>query len=156
VNTTLVMGWTIAGIALAVAAFVALTRLAGTMANRRGPSPVRQGAFAGDLGVIALAAFAADGVDGGIDPLVTPLRRDFLFGLLLPVGLFAAFYMLEPARVWRTAVTSAIVVWSAFTCWDNVRLIREYRTPPPSEHRALADALVAHHVEYGRASYWDC
>src|SRR5262249_28579259 len=59
VNTTLVMGWTIAGIALAVAAFVALTRLAGTMANRRGPSPGRQVSFAWYLVMIALASFAA-------------------------------------------------------------------------------------------------
>ena len=106
---------------------------------------------------MALGTFAVYGLNDGIDPHVTPVLRYFLFGLLLPVGLFGMLFAMEGARSWRAAVVSALMVWSALTFWDNVRLVREYRTSAPaSEFRALADYLVAHRIDYGRARYWDC
>ena len=34
-------------------------------------------------------------------------------------------------------------------------MISAARTPPPNEHRVLADYLVDHQIKYARAIYWD-
>ena len=85
-----------------------------------------------------------------------PLLRYLLLAILTPVGLSACLFARERAPLWRGMVVAAIVVWSTANLLDNVRLIRAAVADPPfSEHRALADYLVAHRIRYARAIYWD-
>ncbi len=156
-NSTIVAGSLTAGLAFAVAITLSAGRLLWILGRGDGRSRFRAESFQVYLGCVALGTFVVYGLNDGIDPLATPVLRYFLFGLLFPVGLFGMLFALEGARSWRAAVVSALVVWSALTFWDNVRLVREYRTSAPaSEFRALADYLVAHRIDYGRGWYWDC
>ena len=53
-------------------------------------------------------------------------------------------------------MTGVFVLWAAANAVDNVRLIRASPiAAPPNEHRVLTNYLVSHHIEYGRAIYWD-
>jgi hypothetical protein len=156
-NSTIVAGSLAAGLAFAVAVVVSAGRVLWILRGGEDRARFRAASFQVYLGCAALGTFAVYGLNDGIDPLATPVLRYFLFGLLLPVGLFGMLFAMEGARSWRTAVVSPLVVWAALTLWDNVRLVREYRTSAPAgEFRALADYLVAHQIDYGRAGYWDC
>lgn len=85
-----------------------------------------------------------------------PLLRYLLLAVLIPIGLTAWFFARERSPLWRGLVAAALVVWSAANLADNIRLIRTaVADPPVSEHRALADYLVAHRIRYARAIYWD-
>jgi hypothetical protein len=53
-------------------------------------------------------------------------------------------------------VAVLLVLTAVLNARDSWRIIDEYRrTPTPSEHRILADDLVAHHIQYGTATYFD-
>ena len=85
-----------------------------------------------------------------------PLLRYLLLAVLLPVGLTAWLLARERSPIWRGVVVSLMLVWSAANLADNVRLVRTtVADPPVSEHRILVDYLLAHHVRYARAIYWD-
>ncbi len=85
-----------------------------------------------------------------------PLLRYLLLAVLLPVGLISWFLATERSRIWRGALIAIVVTWSASNLVDNVRLIRTtVANPPVSEHRLLADYLIAHRIRYARAIYWD-
>jgi hypothetical protein len=157
VNSTISSGSSAAGVAMLVAAGAAVGGLLRSTLDAAARDRLRHASFALYLGLIAIGAFAVYGLDRRIDPINVPLLRYVLFGLLLPIALFAAFFIAERSRVWVTIVISSVAIWSAFTLRDNVLLIREYRAaPPPNEFRMLADYLVAHRIPYGYAMYWDC
>jgi hypothetical protein len=157
VNSALLTGSRVAGLALAAAGLTGVCRLLWIARRREDRPQFREAAFALYLGLVALETLAAYGTNDGIDPQATPLLRYFLFGLLLPVAVFWTFFLIDRVRFWRIAVSCAIAVWAALTFQDNVRVFREYRVAPPeSKFRGLADFLVARRIEYGRAQYWDC
>jgi hypothetical protein len=157
INSSIRVGSTVAGVALAAAVGLSLVRQVWLARDAASRERLTRGSFFLYLGVIALATIAVYGLDGRIDPIRVPLLRYVLFGLLLPVAIFGAWSLAERSRVWLTAVTALVAVWAAFTLRDNVLLIREYRsTPPANEFRMLADHLVAHRITYGYATYWDC
>jgi len=157
INSSIRVGSTLAGVALAAAVGLSLVRQVWLARDAGSRERMTRGSFFLYLGVIALATIAVYGLDGRIDPIRVPLLRYVLFGLLLPVAIFGAWSLAERSRVWLTAVTALVAVWAAFTLRDNVLLIREYRsTPPANEFRTLANYLVAHRITYGYATYWDC
>ena len=125
-NSAIVAGSVAAGLAFAVAVFLSAGRLLWILRRGDGRARFRAASFQVYLGCVALGTFAVYGLNDGIDPQVTPVLRYFLFGLWLPVGLFGTLFAMEGARSWRAAVVSALMVWSALTFWDNVRLVREY------------------------------
>jgi hypothetical protein len=85
-----------------------------------------------------------------------PLLRYLLFGLLIPVGLFAIYIGRETSRTLRTLVVAVFVLWATINLLDNVRLVvSAVRNPPVNEHRLLINYLTDHHIRYARASYWD-
>jgi hypothetical protein len=62
----------------------------------------------------------------------------------------------HPPRAVTLALTAALALWAGVNVSDSARILHEYATnPPPNEHRVLADWLLAHHIRYGRANYWD-
>jgi hypothetical protein len=76
--------------------------------------------------------------------------------LFLPIALVTAFFEVERRRDARAVVALLIGLCAALNVRDTWRIIDEYRrTPTPSEHRILADDLVAHHIRYGSAIYAD-
>ena len=108
------------------------------------------------LGLIGVFAACAYPLSCNIIPGQPPLLRYILFGLLLPIGCFAAFMRRERSRALRTALAGVFVLWGAVNLFDNARLIRASVVDPPSnEHRELADYLVNHQIRYARAIYWD-
>jgi hypothetical protein len=85
-----------------------------------------------------------------------PLLRYLLLALLIPVGVAAWFLSRERSPLWRAVVVAALLVWSGVNLADNVALLRvTVANPPVSEHRQLIDYLLAHHIRYTRAIYWD-
>lgn len=157
VNSALDAGSVTAGVALAAAVAVCGLRLLWIARDACGRGDLRKTSFELYLGLVAIQALAAYGLNGGIDPAAPVILRYFLFALFLPVALFGAFFLVDASRGWRVAVACLAAVWAACTLQDNARLAREYLlTPPPSEFRTLADYLTAHHIKYGRAQYWDC
>jgi hypothetical protein len=84
------------------------------------------------------------------------LLRYLLFGLLIPVGLFATFMARETSRALRTLLATVFVLWASANLVDNVRLaVAAVRNPPVSEHRLLINYLTSHQIRYARAIYWD-
>jgi hypothetical protein len=84
------------------------------------------------------------------------LLRYLLFGLLIPVGLFATFMAREPSVKLRSLVAAIFVLWGALNLVDNAKLVvAAVENPPISEHRLLTSYLLSHHIHYARASYWD-
>ena len=108
------------------------------------------------LALIALQTIFAYGLNGGIVPALPPVLRYVLFALLLPIALFGAYFQIDTSRRWQAAVALAAAVWGAGNLVDDARLVRALEAdPPPAHHRVMADYLVAHGIEYGRAGYWD-
>jgi hypothetical protein len=159
-DDTLRAGSTVAGVAMAVAAALAVARLVvAALTRRRESVPGGLGARLAlpvYLGVVALETIAVYGLNGGIDPRAAVVTRYVLFVLLAPVALFGGWLLVEHHRGWRAAIVACVAVWSAMTMADNARWLLKLRaTPPRSEFRFLADDLMAHGVRYGRAEYWD-
>ena len=96
------------------------------------------------------------GLNSGILIGAPPILRYVILAPLLPVALFAAYFMVERSPRWAAAAATAIAVWAGGNVVDNARLVREFvRTPPPRNHRIVADYLTAHGIRYARARYWD-
>lgn len=151
-NSTLVVGAAVGGIAFAVALGLAAL---GIVASRS------SGRASGDgfhlyLGAIGAQAILAYALNGGIDPRTPGVARYVLFALLLPIALLGAFVERHPPRALVAAVVAAMIVWAGVNVRDSVGLVREYLImPPPDDYRVLADYLVSHRIRYGRANYWD-
>ena len=115
------------------------------------PSP-----FCTYMAAVGIQALLAYSLADAVDPRFTPILRYALLALFLPIALVTAFFEIE--RRWDSCAVVALLLGlcAALNTRDNWRVIDEYRrTPPPSEHRVLADDLVAHHIRYGSAIYWD-
>jgi hypothetical protein len=108
--------------------------------------------FLAVVGVQAALAYSFSTVD----PRFPAILRYALLGLLLPISLVATFFEMERRRTLRAAVAFLLIVTAILNLRDTWRLIGEYRrTPPPNEHRVLADDLTAHGIQYGSAVYED-
>jgi hypothetical protein len=123
--------------------------------HRPGPTNAEAG-FAPYLLWIGLFTACVYPLSSNVEFGAPPLLRYLLFGLLIPVGLFAAFVVREQSRLWRMVVAGIFVLWAAVNVVDNAReVVSALRTPPVSEHRLLADYLTSRHIKYARAIYWD-
>lgn len=155
ITSTLRVGSWVAGIVLAAALLLAAGRLLWTSIRREtllGPNRT----FYVYLAVIAVETVLAYGLNDNLETRLPVQLRYVLFALLLPIGLFGAFFQAEPRAAWRWTVVALVSVWAAANTRDNVRLVHEYRVAPlPVYHRHLADYLVAHRVKYAWGGYWD-
>jgi len=157
INATVSVGTTVIGLALAAAGAICLVRLAASYVPRRGqhagqlPSP-----FCIYMAVIGLQGFLAYSLSDAVDPHFPAILRYALLALFLPIALVTAFFEAEHRRGLCAAVAVLLLLTAALNTRDSWRIIDEYRrTPTPSEHRLLADDLVAHHIQYGTAAYFD-
>jgi hypothetical protein len=145
---------------IAVGAILGVVRIVATRPAREGvptewTSPNRSGfgAYLAWVGVFTACAYP---LSCNVALHTPPLLRYLLLALFIPVGLAAVYLSRERSAAWRGAIVAILVVWAANNFADNVRLIQMARADPPlSEHRALTDYLLAHHIRYARAIYWD-
>jgi hypothetical protein len=156
--TGLYAGSTIAGIALGGAALAIVVRTIwlawrSDAIRRAGDSGLRLCVY---LALVALQTILAYGLNSGIAVGVAPVLRYVLFALLLPIALFAAYFLIERSRGWRAAVAVAIGVWAATNVVDVARFNREFETaPPPMNRLVMASYLTARGIRYGHAGYFD-
>ena len=157
INATVSVGSVAIGLILVAVGATCLVRLAVLFLPRRGrvviplPSP-----FCTYLAAVGIQAILAYSLSDAVDPRFTPILRYALLALFLPIALVTAFFEVERRCDSCAVVALLLGLCAALNTRDNWRVIDEYRrTPPPSEHRVLADDLVAHHIRYGSAIYWD-
>jgi hypothetical protein len=157
INAVVTVGSRVAAAALLVAGVVCLLRIAWRFRTRAAreertwPSP-----FVVYLGIVGLQALFAYGFSDAVDPRLAPILRYALLALLLPIALAAAFFEAERRRGARWAVALVLAFVAVLNVRDTSRVLSEYgRRPPPSEHRVLADELVARGIRYGSAVYED-
>jgi len=147
-----VVGWRVAGAALACALLVAAGRLVWLALRRR----LHVAPFAIFLGIVGVEALVAYPLHGGtaIEP-----RTDLnyvLLALLLPVGVLGMYLQSEFRASWRRSVAVLVSAWALLMTVDNVRVTHEYLVEPPTSlHRLLADYLMTHRIKYAWAGYWD-
>ena len=153
INSDGVVGSTVG----AAAFWLALAFAGASLLRRRRPETARPADwFYLYLALIGLQAVLAYGLNGGINPQMPGVTRYVLFALLTPVALLGRCVERRPRGALTAAACASIAVWAAVNIGDAVRIVGEYRrTPPPNEHRVLADYLVSHRIRYGRADYWD-
>jgi hypothetical protein len=157
INAAVTVGSRVAAAALLAVGFVCLVRIAwgfrplAGRETRTWPSP-----FVVYLGVVGIEALFAYGLSDAVDPRLAPILRYALLALLLPIAFSAAFFELERRQGARWAVALVFAFVAALNLRDTSRVLSEYgRRPPPSEHRVLADELVARGIRYGSAVYED-
>lgn len=159
INATVAVGTAVIGVAFAAAGAICLIRLAMiTLARRRTESGFapRPSPFCTYMAAIGVQALFAYSLSDAVDPRFPAILRYALLALFLPISLVTAFFEIETRRLWRAVVAALLVLSAALNTRDSWRIVDEYRrTPTPSEHRILADDLVARHIEYGTASYFD-
>jgi hypothetical protein len=108
------------------------------------------------LAAVGVCAAMAYPLSCSVVPMAPPLMRYLLLGLLLPVGVAITYFRRETVPLLRALAAAVFVAWAGFNLYDNVRVIRASKTTPPlSEHRALADYLIANRIRYAHAIYWD-
>jgi hypothetical protein len=101
------------------------------------------------VGLIASAMFVI------ARPATDTTQRYFLLALFVPVGLTAAWLLMEPNRAIRAAVILVMAVWAAVSGLDNARLLSRYASGrEPNTIRQLADALEARGLHVAEAGYW--
>ena len=150
-TTTLVAGWPAMWWVAIAALVLSVARLGASARDGRARS-----GLAIYLALVGTFTALAYPLSCNVALHTPPLLRYLLLVILIPVGLAAWFFAREPSVLWRTLVAALLVVWSSANLLDNVRLIRaSVADPPVSEHRQLVDYLLAHHVRYARAIYWD-
>ena len=139
--------WPIA-VAFLAATLRVVSQLRGIEA-RRTLAAAPFGAYIAGVGFVAAAAVFAVRPATGMPP------RYLLLTLLVPIGLLAAFFLLE-TRAWiRRAAICGVVLWTALSAVDHVRLAQRYMSgQEPNPLRSLADALVARGVTVTEANYW--
>jgi hypothetical protein len=157
INAAVIVGSRVAATALLAAGIVCLVRIAArsrllaTRETRTMPSPLVV-----YLAIVGVQALLAYGLSDAIDPHLAPILRYALLALLLPIALLAAFFEMERRRAARWTVALLLGLAAAFNLRDTWRVMAEYgRHPAPSEHRVLADELVARGIRYGSAIYED-
>jgi hypothetical protein len=157
VTTGIEAGSSLLAVVLLLLAIVTLSRLAAIAFQDRGTTPSDTIAFAVYLGLIGVQTLLTYPLADNIVPGLPGILRYVLLGLLVPVSLLTLHLALERRRALRAIVVFLVVVWATVNIRDNWRLVREYRvSPPASEHRDLADHLIAQGMTRGWATYWDC
>jgi hypothetical protein len=82
--------------------------------------------------------------------------RYMLLGLLLAVGLGAAYAVLEPRRWAARAALAVVAAWAVVSAASHFALLVEYVTAPPvAEYRILTNYLEHEQIRYARAAFWD-
>ena len=136
-----------------VAAAVILLAARLVVLVKRTPHAIERAPFAWYLlgvGLLASIAFIVG------KPRMSGYARYATLGLLTPVGLTASMLALEWRPAVRRLVVAATIAWAALMVVDHSRvLIGFLRHPPPNPSRAIADRLVARHVDVAEAGYWD-
>jgi hypothetical protein len=153
-NTPLVTGHAAVGWLLAVAFIVMMVRMLVAHPRQRNGKPESSfGAYLAWVGALAACIYP---LSCNVILGAPPILRYLLLGILLPVGCGAVFLRGEPSPKLRAAIAAVFVVWAAVNLFDHMRLIRStVGSPPPNEHRVLADYLIGHHIRFARATYWD-
>jgi hypothetical protein len=155
-NASEVVGSSIIGIALVCAAVICVLRLAALWKARaadgiRSPSP-----FCVYMATIGAQALLAYSLSDAVVPGMPPILRYAFLALFLPIALVTALFEVDRRARYRAAVALLLALCAVLNLRDNLRIVAQYRSsPPPNEHRVLADDLVAHRIRYGAADYWD-
>jgi hypothetical protein len=83
------------------------------------------------------------------------LVRYTLLAILIPIGLLGWLQQSGRPRLAKAVALMAVLVWTAASLADHVRLLAEYVDGPPrNEYRDFADMLEREGIRYGRAPYW--
>jgi hypothetical protein len=83
------------------------------------------------------------------------LVRYTLLAILIPIGLLAWLHQSGQSRLAQAVAVVAVLMWTAASLTDHVRLLAEYvRRPPRNEYRDFANLLEREGIRYGRAPYW--
>jgi len=156
-NASVAVGSGAIGVVLVAVAGLCIVRLAvlwksdGTAMVRRSLSP-----FCIYIAVIGAQAIFAYSLSDAVSPAGAPILRYAFLALFAPIALVTALFELDRTRAVRSVAAALLYAVAALSVADNLRVIGEYRSAPPAnEHRILADDLVAHHIRYGTAVYWD-
>lgn len=83
--------------------------------------------------------------------------RYLLLVLMIPVGMSAAFFVFRKKRANRLPVFAMAILVISITSINTYQvssLYLEYRDPPPSKYRDLAEYLTDNDIEYAIADYW--
>jgi hypothetical protein len=153
ITSTLRVGSRLAGAAFGAALLIAVIRL--ITVSRRGSPPTDRRLFVylAAIGVITILMYGTN--ENMIVGYPVQLRY-LLFAILIPIALFAAYFLADTHPMWQWTVVMLLAVWAGANTRDNARLVREFRVAPiPAYHRDLADYLVAHGVKYAWGGYWD-
>ncbi len=149
-------GSLLGALALSLAIIVALGRTVWVRVRGAAPLESSRRQLARYFVALAVLNLLIYGLNSGIALGDTPILRYVLFAPLALIAIFAVFFTIEHGARWRAAVGLSLAVWTGTMVVDNARLIRRVvQQPPASEHRELADYLVAHGVKYAWAVYWD-
>lgn len=149
-------GSVVGAVALSLALVVAIGRTVWVRARGTAPIEPSRRQLARYFIALAVLNLLIYGLNSGIALGDTPILRYVLFTPLAVIAVLATFFTLDHAARWRTTVALALAVWTGTMVVDNARLVREVvRNPPTSQHRELADYLVAHDIRYAWAIYWD-
>jgi hypothetical protein len=157
INATVPVGSHIVAGVLLAAALICLVRIALHIRRSRAlGEAVSLSPFCVFLAVVGVQAQLAYSLSDAVDPRFPPILRYALLGLLLPLALAGAFFETERRRLFRCAVAFLLAAAAVLNLRDTWRIVGEYRaTPPPDEHRVLADDLAARDIQYGSALYED-
>jgi hypothetical protein len=156
VSSPIEAGFRIAALAFGVAVAMAIARL--LWLGRSVPLvPQRDGLrLCVYLALIAVQNILIYGLNSGILIGAPTVLRYVIFAPLLPVALFAAYFLVERSPRWAATAAAAVAIWAAANVVDNARMVREFvRTPPPRTHRIAAEYLQGNGIRYARGRYWD-
>lgn len=156
INASTLVGSSIIGVALAGVAGLCLVRLAALWASRTTTERQPVSPFCVFMAVVGVQAILAYSLSDTVSASAPPILRYALLALFAPIALVTALFEVDCRREYRAVAAALLAVCAALNVRDSARVVAEYRNaPPPNEHRVLADDLVAHHVKYGTAIYWD-
>ncbi len=118
------------------------------VASRNRDEPVR---FAGYLAGVGVSSMLCLALVWGLDVFTL---RYMMMSLLLPVGVVALVFALEPVVLVRRVVVALVVAWALFASIDNVALMRRYAAGVPDVYGEVAKGLVARGITVAQAPYW--
>ena len=157
INATVPVGsYVVAGL-LSAAALICLVRIAVHIRQSRAlGATLSLSPFCVFLAAVGVQGLLVYALSDAVDTRFPPILRYALLGLLLPLALAGAFFETERHRLLRNVVAVLLVAAAVLNLRDTWRIVGEYRTtPPPNEHRVLADDLRARGIQYGSAIYED-
>jgi hypothetical protein len=155
-NASIVVGSWIIGAALLAVVVLCVVRLAALWKSGGTAAMTSLSPFCMYIALIAAQAIFAYSLSDAVSPDAAPILRYAFLTIFAPIALVTALFELDRTRRFRTGAAVLLYMVGALSAADNLRIIGEYRSaPPPNEHRILADDLVAHHIRYGTAVYWD-